>query len=106
MQKAYMIWEMEATLPNLFLADGKRAAVITCTDTASRRVMSHVVDAESGEAVVECLREAIKAWGTPREVVTDNSKVFSSCYVSRVLQYAGITHTRKSPFMPTVGEGR
>jgi Integrase core domain. len=98
MKTLEMIWEMDVSCPNLVLADGKRAAVITCTDTASRRVVSHVADAVSDLAIFDCLQKAIKVLGTPETVITDNRKAFSSCSLSHMFQAMGITHTRKSLF--------
>ncbi len=61
------------------LADGWKASIVSGIDDHSRFVVSaHVVRRATARPVADALGKAMRAYGVPEEILTDNGKVFTS----------------------------
>jgi len=78
------LWELDSTLADLMLADGKRYALVGGIDVFSRRCRFYVSPTSSGEAICSLLRLMCLDFGLPESVKTDNGKD----YLSERLQVA------------------
>jgi len=68
------LWQLDVTA-SLFLADGRECKIITGIDDHSRFcVIATVVARATGRAVCTAFVEAIRAYGVPGEVLSDNGK--------------------------------
>ena len=60
------------------LVNGWKASIVSGVDDHSRFVISaHVVERATARPVCEALAKAMRAHGVPREILTDNGKVFT-----------------------------
>lgn len=97
-------WEMDATPADWMLTDAdgvrRRYTVSVCIDVWSRRMMVVMAPTPKAQTHAFCLRQAILAWGVPREIVTDNGKDYQAEEFKRVLQALGIDHHTTGKFSP------
>ena len=97
-------WEMDATPADWLLLDTdgkkKRHTVSVIIDVWSRRML--VVVARTPRTVTHCfaIRQALLAWGVPKEILTDNGQDYQSEHFKRALLALGITHLTTHPFSP------
>jgi transposase InsO family protein len=71
------LWQLDVTA-SLFLADGRECKVITGIDDHSRFcVIAAVVLRATARAVCLAFVEAMRAYGVPAEVLSDNGKQFT-----------------------------
>ena len=62
----------------VMLTDGSRASIITGIDDHSRFAVSAlVVERATSRPTCDALALAMRAWGVPDQVLTDNAKVFT-----------------------------
>lgn len=92
-------WEMDATPCDWELADG-RYSMSVVVDIWSRRLCVVLAKTATTAANKLCLRKAIKAWGKPRRVRTDNGKDYTSAEIELALQALDIQHEICAPFSP------
>ena len=92
------------------LADGRRAKVLTGVDDHSRFCVSaYVMVRETSQRVCDGLALAMRTYGVPEEILTDNGKVFTGRFnrppvevlFDRVCRENGITHRLTEPRSPT-----
>lgn len=85
-QRKYKRWQREAPMQlwqmdlvgGVFLADGRECKLVTGIDDHSRFVViAAVVVIPTGRAVVEAFTAAMRRYGVPSEVLTDNGKQFT-----------------------------
>jgi transposase InsO family protein len=70
-------WQLDVTA-SLFLAGGRECKVITGVDDHSRYcVIAAVVDRATGRAVCTAFAEAMREYGVPGEVLSDNGQQFT-----------------------------
>ncbi|WP_173085144.1 DDE-type integrase/transposase/recombinase [Fundidesulfovibrio magnetotacticus] len=93
-------WEIDSTLGDVMLADGKRHAVIGCVDVYSRRHKLHVARTSSSAGVLSLLRRCLLDWGIPEELGTDNGQDYTSRQVQSVLAGLDIRQDLAPPFTP------
>lgn len=97
-------WEMDATPADWMLTDAdgvrRRYTVSVCIDVWSRRMMVVMAPTPKAQTHAFCLRQAMLAWGVPREIVTDNGKDYQAEEFKRVLQALGIDHHTTGKFSP------
>jgi transposase InsO family protein len=107
--RAMELWQMDI-VGGVKLADGWRASIVSGVDDQSRFVISaHVVERATARPVCDALAEALRAHGVPREVLTDNGKVFTGRFgpgtgevlFDRVCRENGIKHILTKPRSPT-----
>jgi transposase InsO family protein len=103
------LWQMD-TVGGFLLADGTRAKALTGVDDHSRFCVSaFLMPREGARKVCEGLALALRTYGVPEEVLTDNGKVFTGRFghppvevlFDRVLRENGIRHRLTQPRSPT-----
>jgi transposase InsO family protein len=110
-------WEREAPMAlwqldivgGAFLADGTEAKIVTGLDDHSRYcVICQVVLRATGRAVCLAFAAALREFGVPEEVLTDNGKQFTDRFgkggevlFDRICRDNGIIHRLTAPASPT-----
>jgi transposase InsO family protein len=102
------LWQMDI-VGGVFLADGTEAKVVTGVDDHSRYcVIASVVARATGRAVCLAFAAALREFGVPDEVLTDNGKQFTDRFgkggevlFDRICRDNGITHRLTQPRSPT-----
>ena len=103
------LWQMD-TVGGFLLADGRRAKALTGIDDHSRFCVSaFLMVRESSQRVCEGLALAMRTYGVPEQILTDNGKVFTGRFnqppvevlFDRVCRENGITHLLTQPRSPT-----
>ncbi|MEN3536277.1 integrase core domain-containing protein [Microbispora sp. ZYX-F-249] len=102
------LWQMDI-VGGVFLADGREVKVVTGVDDQSRYcVIVKAVLRATGRAVCLAFVEALRAFGAPGEVLTDNGKQFTARFghggevlFDRICRDNGITHRLTQPRSPT-----
>ncbi|HSP30122.1 MAG TPA: helix-turn-helix domain-containing protein, partial [Ilumatobacteraceae bacterium] len=75
--RAMELWQMDV-VGGVQLVNGWKASIVSGVDDHSRFVISaHVVERATARPVCEALTKAMRAHGVPREILTDNGKVFT-----------------------------
>ncbi len=94
----------------VWLADGWKASIVSGIDDHSRFVISaHVVRRATARPVCDALAKAMRAYGVPAEILTDNGKVFTGRFgpgkgevlFDRICRENGIKHLLTAPRSPT-----
>ena len=102
------LWQMDI-VGGMFLADGAEAKIVTGVDDHSRYcVIASVVARATGRAVCLAFASALREFGIPGEVLTDNGKQFTDRFgkggevlFDRICRDNGITHRLTQPRSPT-----
>jgi transposase InsO family protein len=102
------LWQLDI-VGGVFLADGTEAKVVTGVDDHSRYcVIASVAARATGRAVCLAFAAALRAFGVPGEVLTDNGKQFTDRFgkggevlFDRICRDNGITHRLTQPRSPT-----
>jgi transposase InsO family protein len=114
---SYLRWQREAPMQlwqldivgGLLLIDGTECKVVTGVDDHSRFcVTATVVVRATGRAVCLAFAEALRRYGVPDEVLTDNGKQFTDRFgkggevlFDRICRDNAITHQLTEPSSPT-----
>jgi transposase InsO family protein len=103
------LWQMDV-VGGFVLENGVRAKVLTGVDDHSRFcVCAHVMPRETSQHVCDGLAGALRTYGVPGEILTDNGKVFTGRFnqppaevlFDRICRENGITHRLTQPRSPT-----
>jgi transposase InsO family protein len=103
------LWQMDI-VGGVVLADGSEAKIVTGIDDHSRFVVcARVVARATARPVCDALEWALARWGAPREVLSDNGKVFTARFgpgpgpvlFDRICVNNGIRHILTKPRSPT-----
>ncbi len=103
------LWQMDV-VGGLVLADGRRVKALTGLDDHSRFCVSaHLMLKETSGTVCAGLAEALRTYGVPAQILTDNGKVFTGRHgkpvvevlFDRVCRENGIEHLLTQPRSPT-----
>ena len=103
------LWQMDV-VGGFVLADGRRAKALTGVDDHSRFCISaHLMVRESSRNVCDGLASALRAYGVPGQILTDNGKVFTGRFnhppvevlFDRICRENGIEHLHTQPRSPT-----
>jgi transposase InsO family protein len=103
------LWQMDV-VGGFVLADGRRAKALTGVDDHSRFCVSaHLMLRESSPNVCDGLAAALRTYGVPGQILTDNGKVFTGRYnrppvevlFDRICRENGIEHLHTQPRSPT-----
>lgn len=102
------LWQLDI-VGGAFLADGTEAKVVTGVDDHSRYcVMASVVARATRRAVCLAFAAALRQFGVPAEVLSDNGKQFTDRFgkggevlFDRICRDNGITHRLTQPRSPT-----
>jgi transposase InsO family protein len=104
------LWQLDI-VDGIHLADGSEAKVVTGVDDHSRYcVIAHVVRRATGRAVCLAFVQALREYGVPEEVLTDNGKQFTGRFnrpwpgevlFERICRENGIVARNTKPRSPT-----
>lgn len=103
------LWQMDV-VGGFLLADGTSAKALTGIDDHSRFCVSaRLMQAERTKAVCDGLAAALRVYGCPSQLLTDNGRVFTGRYFhppvevlfDRVCRENGIEHLLTAPYSPT-----
>ena len=103
------LWQLDV-VHGFLLADGTSAKALTGIDDHSRFCVSARLMAREGtQAICDGFSTALKAYGVPAQVLTDNGKVFTGRYAQppvevlfdRICRENGIDHLLTLPRKPT-----
>jgi transposase InsO family protein len=104
------LWQLDL-VGGIYLADGRECKILSGIDDHSRFIVSAAVLAvPSGRAVADAFTAAMKRYGVPSEVLTDNGKQFTGRFTKprpaevlfeRVCREHGITAKLTGPYSPT-----
>lgn len=94
------LWEMDSTVGDVMLADGRRHAVIGVIDVFTRRRMFMIVRTSRSGAIMSLIRRAIAVWGVPEAIKTDNGQDYVAAQLETALLGLGIEHRLCKPFTP------
>jgi len=104
------LWQLDI-VDGIHLADGGEAKVVTGVDDHSRYcVIAHVVLRATGRAVCLAFVQALREYGVPEEVLTDNGKQFTGRFTrprpgevlfERICRENGIVARNTKPRSPT-----
>jgi len=107
--RAMELWQMDV-VGGVRLVNGWKASIVSGIDDHSRFIISaHVVERATARPVCEALTRAMRAFGVPQEVLTDNGKVFTGRFgpgsgevlFDRICRENGIKHILTRPRSPT-----
>ena len=109
-EEPMQLWQMDVT-GSVFLADGTELKLISGLDDCSRYcVIATVVRRATGRAVCRAFVAAMRLYGIPDEVLTDNGKVFTGRFgkprpaevlFERICRKNGIKQLLARPYSPT-----
>ena len=103
------LWQFDV-VGGFLLADGTKAKALTGVDDHSRFCVSaHLMRRETSGNVCDGLAKALRAYGIPAQILTDNGKVFTGRFgrpvvevlFDRVCRENGIEHLLTQPRSPT-----
>jgi len=103
------LWQMD-TVGGFVLADGTKAKALTGVDDHSRFCISaFLMVRESSQRVCDGLALAMRSYGVPEQILTDNGKVFTGRFnqppvevlFDRICRENGIRHLLTQPRSPT-----
>jgi transposase InsO family protein len=107
--RAMHLWQMDV-MGRVHLAGGQEVKIVTGIDDHSRFIVcAKAVAAATARPVCLALTEALRRHGIPREILTDNGKVFTGRFGSgpgpvmfdRICADNGIRHLLTAPYSPT-----
>jgi transposase InsO family protein len=107
--QAMELWQVDV-LDGFALADGSSAKAVTGIDDHSRFcVLAKLIPRERTQLVCDGFSAALREYGVPEQVLTDNGKVFTGRYAQppvevlfdRICRENGIEHLLTQPRMPT-----
>ncbi len=111
--RAMHLWQMDIVggvmLVNTVTGELREAKIVTGVDDHSRYcVIASVVERATGRAVCAAFVQALRAFGVPEEVLTDNGKQFTDRFgqggevlFDRICRENGIAHRLTQPASPT-----
>jgi transposase InsO family protein len=110
---AMQLWQLDIlfgpVLVDVVTGELRRARIVTGVDDHSRYcVLARVVERATGRAVCLAFSEALRRYGAPEEVLTDNGQQFSGRFsrggevlFDKICRKNGIAHRLTQPSSPT-----
>lgn len=95
---ANQLWELDATPADIITAEGKRYTISAAIDVYSRRVVVVLEESASFTTLSNLFRKAIKTFGIPDSVKTDNGKDYTSNNFDLMCQRLQIEHILVPPY--------
>lgn len=93
-------WQIDSTIADIMLADGKRYTIVGLIDVFSRRAILHVAESSNSEAVATCIIKGLIKFGKPECIRTDNGKDYTSFRIIEGLKALNIGQKVCNPFSP------
>ena len=106
------LWQMDV-VGGVMLVDGWKASIVSGIDDHSRFIISaHVVARATARPVCDALGKAMRSYGVPEQILTDNGKVFTGRFgpgtgevlFDRICRENGVKHILTAPRSPTTGK--
>jgi len=103
------LWQMDV-MGGIVLVDGSEVKAVTAVDDHSRYCIAvGLVARATARPVCEVLGAALRRYGVPEEILTDNGKVFTGRFglrptevlFDRICRENGIKHRLTAPYSPT-----
>jgi transposase InsO family protein len=95
------VWEVDSTsLEVLLKGETRRRAILAVVDVYSGRSLFELAETSNGAAIGRLLLRAVREWGLPEIVKTDNGKDYTGAALERFLADLGIEHTLCAPYSP------
>lgn len=103
------LWQMDV-VGRIYLSNGTSVSCVTGIDDHSRYcVCAKIVERATARPVADALLGALTRHGVPREILTDNGRVFTgrlskppaTVLFDRICLNNGITHRLTAPYSPT-----
>ena len=103
------LWQMDI-VGGVMLAGGGEAKIVSGIDDHSRFIISaHVVERATARPTCDGLEKAMRTYGVPEQILTDNGKVFTGRFgpgtgevlFDRICRENGIKHLLTAPRSPT-----
>jgi transposase InsO family protein len=92
-------WEVDSTLIDyLCFGETKRRCLLQVRDVYSDRAMWLLADTSNSRAILRLLLRAVREWGLPESVKTDNGKDYTSRLVSEFFRVLGIEPLLCDPY--------
>lgn len=92
------LWQIDITR---FRIKGTGKIYIIAIDDFSRFLVHiEAFTRQTARNVVRCLRQAMEKHGRPKQILSDNGKMFLAKKVKKLLAKEGIKHIRSSPYHP------
>lgn len=107
--RAMELWQMDV-VGRIHLADGTELSAVTGIDDHSRVCVSaRLVVRATARPVCDAFADAMRRWGVPEGVLTDNGRVFTARFgkgpgpvlFDRVCTENGVRHLLTAPYSPT-----
>jgi putative transposase len=93
-------WEMDSTVGDIMLADGRRHHVVGVIDVYTRRRIFIVTRTSRANAIMSLIRLAIIRWGVPESIKTDHGADYTAQVLETALLGLAIEHPLCAPFSP------
>lgn len=74
--------------------------ILAIIDNFSRYCEVHIITKTTSEFIINCLNQWIKAYGSPKRVLSDNGPQFTSHSFAEFLNLNKITHVKSTPYNP------
>jgi len=95
------LWEIDSTtLEVMFAGDTRRRALIQATDVFSGRRLFRLAPVSNSAEIGALLLEAVRKWGLPEAIKSDNGKDYTSAALERFFRDLGIKHVLCAPYSP------
>lgn len=107
--RAMELWQMDI-VGGVVIKDAPEAKIVSGIDDHSRFIISaHVVERATARPTCEALVKAMRTYGVPEQILTDNGKVFTGRFgpgtgevlFDRICRENGIKHLLTAPRSPT-----
>jgi hypothetical protein len=93
-------WEMDSTVGDIMLADGRRHHIVGVIDVYTRRRRFIVTRTSRANAIMSLIRLAIVLFGVPESIKTDNGSDYVAQPLETALLGLDIEHPLCAPFAP------
>lgn len=93
------LWQIDASPVDALCLDG-RHSLYSCVDIATRRQVILISRTPRASAVMLMIRKAIKAWGVPETIKTDNGSDFVANDTKRLFVSLGIEMELSDAYQP------
>jgi len=98
-ERPNQVWQIDASPSDVMCSDG-RNSIYVVVDVFSRRMMALIARTPRTVASLLLVARAIRAWGVPEQLSTDNGSDFTSKHFVLAMHQLGIHHHLAPKFSP------